>query len=191
MSARVDCLACGASLLLPEDSEAGRSYVCPGCNAVLADGPALRSFRWESLPEDVRRHGASRANLAWALFGCLLWIPLALAAAWRAEAFDGIGIGLLIGPYLVLLALLVRRRPRRPALGFALEVWALLGAYLLWTSFVLERREALGRALLEASGDLHSLAFLRWFALAVLLGASLAALLWRRHARSLPRLARA
>lgn len=129
--ARIECPCCGHALAVPPEVRENAHFACAHCSLMLRNAPGARAFRWEHVDPYVRRHGVSRANLWGGLLGSLAWLPaLALAMALSGR-FDVGALLLLAGPYLVLLAVMRKRRARTPAVAWSMELWAGLGAYIL------------------------------------------------------------
>ena len=187
----IDCHACGRTLELPATFPEGGDFACGHCGMWMRNVQAARRFRFADLDPYVRRHGASRVNLWGGTVGAALWLPiLAGVLAWRGMLDAGFlaAVGL---PYVVLLAVLFRRRAGAPAARFGAWTWAGLGIYLLYLFVLLELvpgyAARFGAASEAGGGPAVPTLFLGVFGGAALAAGTLADLGYRRRAARLPR----
>ncbi|HEX5012380.1 MAG TPA: hypothetical protein VFY71_18470 [Planctomycetota bacterium] len=131
-SATLECPGCGYVLARPPELGDNAWCSCGHCRLILRNDAAARAFRWELVDPYVRRNGASRANLWGGLLGAIAWLPALMICMALAGKFDVLLLVALAAPYLVLLAWLRMRRARTPMLVWMMEVWAGLGAYMLY-----------------------------------------------------------
>jgi hypothetical protein len=130
--ARIECPCCGHALAVPPEVREHALFACGHCGMVIRNCEGSRAFRWADVDPYVRRNGASRANLWGGLIGALAWLPVLALVMLLKGGFDVRVLLALAGPYLVLLAVLRGRRARTPAIVWSMELWAGLGAYLLY-----------------------------------------------------------
>jgi hypothetical protein len=130
--ARIECPCCGHALAVPPDVREKALFACAHCGMVIRNCEGSRAFRWAHVDPYVRKNGTSRANLWGGLLGALAWLPVLALVMLLTGRFDVRILLALAGPYLALLAVLRARRPRLPAIVWSMELWAGLGAYLLY-----------------------------------------------------------
>ncbi len=133
-TATLECPCCGHALAVPAGLRERALCTCAHCGLILRHGEGSRAFRWSQVDPYVRRHGVSRANLWGAYVGALAWLPALAVAMLIRGRFDLLALVVLALPYLLLLAVLRARRARTPAMVWVMELWAGLGAYLLYLS---------------------------------------------------------
>jgi len=185
----IECPCCGHVLALPDTLRENALFACAHCGMVIRNCAGSRAFRWAHLDPYVRRNGASRANLWGGLLGALAWLPVLALVMLLTGRFDVRVLLVLAGPYLALLAVLRARRARTPAIVWCMELWAGLGAYLLYLhvlGLILPDRMKL---VYSASGALSGPAMLvglggTWLALGIL-----GRTWYRRRAARLPQVA--
>jgi hypothetical protein len=131
-TATLECQGCGHVLAVPADLRDRALCACAHCGLILRNCAGSRAFRWAHVDPYVRRHGASRANLWGGLLGSLAWLPALAVSMALQQGFDLVALVILAVPYLLLLAVLRARRARSPAAVWMMELWAFLGAYLLY-----------------------------------------------------------
>jgi hypothetical protein len=131
-TARIECPCCGHALAVPPEVRENALFACAHCGMVIRNCDGSRAFRWAHVDPHVRKHGASRANLWGGLLGALAWLPVLALVMLLTGRFDIRVLLALAGPYLALLAVLRGRRARTPAIVWSMELWAGLGAYLLY-----------------------------------------------------------
>jgi len=131
-SATLECQCCGYVLAVPADLKDKCWCSCGHCRMILRNDAAGRAFRWAYLDPYVRRNGASRANTWGGLLGAMAWLPALAAVMLIMGQFDVLLFSALAVPYLLLMAWMRVRRPRTPALVWMMDLWALLGTYLLY-----------------------------------------------------------
>lgn len=187
----IDCQACGRALEVPATFPEGGDFACGHCGMWMRNVEAARRFRFADLDPYVRRHGASRVNLWGGTVGAALWLPiLAGVLAWRGMLDAGF-LAAVGSPYVVLLAVLFRRRAGAPAARFGAWTWTGLGIYLLYLFVLLEMVPAyadrFGAASEAGGGPAVPTLFLGVFGGAALAAGTLTDLAYRRRAARLPR----
>lgn len=129
---RIECPCCGHALAVPDAVPEKGLFACAHCGMVIRNCEGSRAFRWAHVDPYVRRNGANRANLWGGLAGSLAWLPVLALVMLLTGKFKVEILLALAGPYLALLAVLRARRARTPAFVWSMELWAGLGAYLLY-----------------------------------------------------------
>lgn len=129
---RIECPCCGHALAVPAAVPEKGLFACAHCGMIIRNCEGSRAFRWAHVDPYVRRNGASRANMWGGLIGALAWLPVLVLVLLLTGKFDVRIVAALGVPYLALLAVLRARRARLPGIVWSMELWAGLGAYLLY-----------------------------------------------------------
>jgi hypothetical protein len=184
--ASVDCQCCGHALQVPDDLPERSPFSCGHCGLVLRNVEAARGFRWKDVDPYVRRHGATPANLWGGLIGSLSWLPVlgvVMVVKGRLDVWLLAAVGV---PYLLLLAVMKARRARTPAALWVMELWAGLGAFLVYLRALTALFPAWAGDLLDPSGETLTGPTLGVLGVVWMVVGVTGALLYRRRARGLP-----